>query len=82
MSHIVLTEDQLRVMAQAYPVEVRDSHGAVVGFIEPLAFSEADLAEARQRALAPGPWYTGDQVRDHLKALAEAADRGELQGPS
>ena len=79
MSHIVLTDDQLRTMGRESPVEVRDSRGTVVGFIEPLGFSEADLSAARQRALTPGPWYTSDQIRQHLKGLAEADERGELR---
>jgi hypothetical protein len=79
MSHIVLTEDQFRTISQAYPVEVRDPQGVVVGFIEPLAFSEADLAEAHRRAASSGPWLTGDQVLNHLQALGDAADRGEVQ---
>jgi hypothetical protein len=41
-----------------------------------LEFPPEEIAEARRRAAnKSGPWYTGDEVRQHLQALEEAWER-------
>jgi hypothetical protein len=79
MAQIVLTEEQARLVDGAGSVEVRDNQGRVLGHVEPLGISAEEIAEMKRRAATSKEWYTGEQVRRHLKAL-EAAEkqRGSL----
>jgi hypothetical protein len=78
MSQIVLTEEQMQVVRQSTaPVNVCDSNGLVLGTVDPQITPEF-VAEMKRRARGPGPWWTGEQVRNHLRALQEAWDR---EGP-
>ncbi len=78
MSKIVLTEEQMKVVRQAKtPVPVCDPHGIVLGSVDPEITPEF-IAEMKRRAAAPGPRYTGEQIRRHLQALEEAWQR---EGP-
>ena len=71
MTEITLTEDQAAIYRQAsHPVKVRDSHGIVLGTLDP-GLTPEFIAELKRRASSPGPWFTGTQVRQHLKALEE-----------
>jgi hypothetical protein len=71
MRQIVLSDDQARaVQAAAGPVEVRDRHGNLLGYVSPSP-SDAEIAEARRRLASDGPWYTTGQVMDHLKSLEQ-----------
>jgi uncharacterized protein YmfQ (DUF2313 family) len=55
-------------------VTVRDTSGQVLGHIEPKLTPEM-IAELKRRAASPGPFYTGAQVQDRLRALQEEWDR-------
>jgi hypothetical protein len=78
MAEIVLTEEQAAIYRQAKePVRVRDSHGIILGALDP-GLTPEFIAELKRRAASPGPWFTGEQVRRHLHALKEAWDR---EGP-
>jgi uncharacterized protein YmfQ (DUF2313 family) len=75
MAELILTEEQAKVIAQAWgPVTVRDGRGNVLGRIEP-ALTPEKIAELKRRAASPGPWYTGQQVQARLRALQEEWDR-------
>lgn len=78
MSHIVLTPDQLRVVAAAKgPIEVRDDHGKVLARI----LSELDaqaLAEYREWKANPGPTYPMSDVLARLKRLEKIAESENL----
>jgi hypothetical protein len=78
MAEIVLTEEQAAIYRQAKePVRVRDSHGIILGALDP-GLTPEFIAEMKRRAASPGPWFTSEQVRRHLQALKEAWDR---EGP-
>ena len=69
MTRIVLTEEQARVVAAATkPVPVCDGAGKVLGYLGPV-WSEKDIEEAKKTLAADGPWYTTDQVLEHLRSL-------------
>jgi hypothetical protein len=69
MPHIVLSEEQAKVVASALqPVQVRDAKGTVLGVI-PSIWTEEDIAEAKRRLASNGPWYTTEQVLAHLRSL-------------
>ena len=71
MAHIVLNEDQTRIVASAgQPVEVRDPKGNVLGVIAPI-WTEEDLAEAKRILASDQPWHTTEQVLAHLRSLEE-----------
>jgi hypothetical protein len=74
MSPIILTEEQTRMISEGR-VPVCDPRGNLVGHIEPVGFTPEEIAEAKRRTASAGPWYTGEQVRAHLSALEEAAQR-------
>ncbi len=69
MAHIILTDDQVRAVQIATgTVEVRDQRGALLGYLSRPP-SDAEIAEARRRLRSEGPWYTTQQVLDHLDSL-------------
>ena len=75
MVELILTEEQVKILAQAQgPVTVRDGKGVVLGRLEPTYTAEM-IAELKRRAASPGPWYTGAQVQARLQALQEEWDR-------
>jgi hypothetical protein len=75
---LFLTDEQMKLLVQAMrPVQVCDPQGVVLGMVDP-ELSPAFLAELKRRAAAPGPRYTSEQVRNHLRALEDAWDR---EGP-
>jgi uncharacterized protein YmfQ (DUF2313 family) len=75
MPEIVLTEEQAKLIAQAFDaVTVRDPNGKVLGRIEPKLTPEL-IAELKRRAASPGPFFTGAQVQARLHALEEEWDR-------
>jgi hypothetical protein len=71
MTQIVLSDDQLRAVRQATDaVEIRDSHGALLGYVARTPqFTDEEIAEAQRRAASPGPWHTTAEVLDHLHSL-------------
>jgi hypothetical protein len=69
MPHIVLSEEQAKVVASALqPIQVRDAKGTVLGVI-PSIWTDEDIAEAKRRLASNGPWYTTEQVLAHLRSL-------------
>ena len=75
MSEIMLSDDQAKVVTQAFgPVAVRDAKGTVLGHIEPKLTQEM-ISELKRRAASPGPCFTGNQVQARLKALEQEWER-------
>ncbi len=71
MTHIVLNEEQARIVASALqPVQVRDGKGNVLGVIPPVWTAE-DIADAKRRLASNEPHYTTEQVLDYLRSLEE-----------
>jgi hypothetical protein len=71
MTQIILSDDQANaVQAATDTVEIRDRRGNLLGYVS-LPPSEAEIAEARGRLHSAGPWYTTEQVLDHLKSLEQ-----------
>jgi hypothetical protein len=69
MTQIILTDDQVSALQfAAGTVEVRDGRGALLGYIARPP-SDAEIAEATRRLASDGPWYTTQQVLDHLDSL-------------
>jgi hypothetical protein len=69
MTQIILTDDQVGALQFATgTVEVRDRRGALLGYLSRPA-SESEIAEAARRLESRGPWYTTQQVLDHLDSL-------------
>ena len=75
MTYIEITDEQARVLAREYPVQVRDCKGRVLGYIEPVGFTSDEVKEAKRRAASHGPWYTGQQVREHFDQLENSRER-------
>lgn len=74
MSHIVLTEEQGRIIANAdQPVEVRDCQGKWLGRIDPE--EAAIVEEVLRRRNAPRVTIPGSKVGEHLRALQTEWDR-------
>jgi len=80
MPHIVLTEDQARVVATATEsVEVIDPQGRVVNFLTPLDPVLAEtIRECKRRLASSEPRVPSDQVCAHLRRLDEIRRRGGL----
>lgn len=74
MPHIILTEEQANVVAQAgTPVEIRAPNGNWLGRIDP---EEAALvAEIQRRRGEPRKCIPAEKVEDHLRALQAEWDR-------
>ncbi len=75
MTYIELTDEQARLLGQTHLVEVRDRNGRVLGYIQPIGFTPEQVEEAKRRGASQGPWYTGEQVREHLRQLEKACER-------
>ena len=70
MTQIVLSDEQFQAFHQATDaVEIRDSHGVLLGYVtrRPLA-TPTEIAEARRRLGSNGPWHTTAEVLDRLHA--------------
>jgi hypothetical protein len=75
MTQVFLTPEQAQVVAHALePIQLCDPKGNVLATIQPEATAE-EIAEAKRRITSPGPWYSGDQVREHIRVLQEAWER-------
>jgi len=71
MTQIILSDDQTRtVQAATGAVEVRDARGNLLGYMSPPP-SDEEIAVAKRRLESEGPWYTTEQVLDHLKSLEQ-----------
>jgi hypothetical protein len=70
MKHIVLNDEQMKVLAETpRQVEVRDSGGHLVGYLQFVGFTSADLEEAERHLASDEPRYTTEQVLAHLRSL-------------
>ena len=80
MPHIVLTEDQARVVATATEsVEVIDPQGRILNFLTPLDPLLAEtIRECKRRLASSEPRIPADQVRAHLRKLDEIRQREGL----
>lgn len=80
MPHIVLTEEQARILAQAQgPVAVRDPQGRTLASVTPFDPGEVEAIERSKQALAAGgPGIPSAEVQAHLRKLEEISRREEL----
>jgi hypothetical protein len=81
MPHIVLTEEQARILTHAAgPVEVLAPDGRPLARATPLSLEDMDdiddIAHSRQSKADKGPRVPSAQVQAHLKRLEEI-DRAE-----
>ena len=75
MPHIILTEEQARILTQSGGrVEVRDIEGNLLGHAA-LELTPEEIALLKARGRSAGPWYSGEEVQRHLKGLEEAWER-------
>jgi len=85
MPHIVLTEDQARVVAESTAsVDVFDPQGRIVSFLKPLEPALAEtILECKRRLASPDPRIPSAQVQAHLRVLEgirqrEGMDRDKM----
>jgi hypothetical protein len=80
MPHIVLSEEQARVVGAAgESVEVHDPQGRLVAFLEPLDPALAEVIRRSRRRLASSvPRIPSEQVQAHLRKLEEIRQREGL----
>jgi hypothetical protein len=80
MPHIILTEEQVQILAQAGgPVEARDAQGRALACLTPFGPVEAELiARSKQSQAAGGPCIPSTQVQAHLQKLQEISGGEEL----
>lgn len=79
MSQIVLTPEQLSVLASAKNlVAICRPDGSFVGWVSPATnfiipkecpFTPEEVAAAEKEADSPGPWLTTREVLEHLRSL-------------
>ena len=76
MPHIVLTDEQAKVIEQSQEaVEVRRTDGRVISIIDP-PLSPDEIADI-ERQLATDPRYTTEQTRTYIRMLEqEVAETG------
>lgn len=71
MIKIVLNDDQAKAVDEAAgAIELRDPQGRLVGYVS-RSPSTREIAEARRRLASAGPWYTTEQVLNHLQSLEQ-----------
>ncbi len=71
MTQIVLNDQQWQAFqAGTGAVEIRDPQGRLLGYVS-RPVDRAELEEVRRRLDSSGPWYTTQQVLDHLKSLEQ-----------
>lgn len=69
MPHIVVDEEQARIIAEARgEVEVLDTSGRHLGFVSH-GFSREDIGAARQSLASDERRYTTREVVEHLESL-------------
>jgi hypothetical protein len=70
MIQIVLNDEQMEALRKAgEEVEIRDPNGGLLGYLDRPFDDEEILAEADRRLNSDGPWYTTEQVLEHLRSL-------------
>jgi antitoxin (DNA-binding transcriptional repressor) of toxin-antitoxin stability system len=80
MPHIVLTEEQARILTQAsLPVEVRDEQGRTVARLTPLDPEEIEAIERWKHSRNSGDvGVPSEQVQAHFRRLEEIRQRDGL----
>jgi len=69
MVHIILDDDQVRLVTQATEVvEIRDRHGRGLGYVAH-RFTDEDLRIADARLHGDERRYTTREVLDHIRSL-------------
>jgi hypothetical protein len=77
MPHIVLSEEQVRVVAGAQEVvELHDPRGNVLARVVPPGMEAEFIAEVKRRLTSDQPRIPAGQVKATMLALEEAAARG------
>jgi hypothetical protein len=72
MFEIIVDDEQARVIGQTRaPIPIRDRAGQLVGLAVPSksCSTAARVAEAETRLDMDGPWWTTEQVLNHLRSL-------------
>jgi hypothetical protein len=71
MIKIVLDDEQAKAIENAIgPVELRDSSDTLVGYVARRP-SDAEIQDAKRRLNSAGPWYSTEQVLNHLQSLEQ-----------
>ena len=80
MTQLVLTPEQASLVSQTQgklPIYLPD--GSVAGYLSRIApstdrpvFTPEEIAAAKRAADSAGPWYSTQQVLDHLRTLDDA----------
>ena len=69
MTQVVLNAEQAQVVAKSLdPIQVCSPQGEVLGVLH-LGISREEILRLKQIAKSDGPWYTTDQVLEHLRSL-------------
>ena len=69
MTQIVLSDEQAQAIRSATgPVQLLDREGKLLGYV-PRPLTNERIAELNRRAESDGPWYTTQQVLEHLASL-------------
>jgi hypothetical protein len=71
MIKIVLNDEQAKAVEEAAgPVEIRDLRGTLVGYVA-RRLNDAQIQDAKRRLNSDGPWYSTEQVVNHLQSLEQ-----------
>jgi antitoxin (DNA-binding transcriptional repressor) of toxin-antitoxin stability system len=73
MQHIVLSDEQMRVLTEAGAVvEARDAQGRTVAHLTPLSAADIEAIQRwKNRPPRTGPLIPSEQVQAHLRRLEE-----------
>jgi hypothetical protein len=79
MSQIILTPEQAGILADAdFPIAIRHPDGTTVAYLTRAGklysgsgpeFSNTEIAAAEEALKSNGPWYSTQEVLDHLRSL-------------
>ncbi|MBC7854080.1 MAG: hypothetical protein IAF94_11640 [Pirellulaceae bacterium] len=79
MSQITLTSEQAGVLSQGnYPIAIRHPDGTTVAYLTRSGnlysgsgpeFSTTEIAAAEEALKSNGPWFSTQEVLDHLRSL-------------
>jgi hypothetical protein len=81
MSEIILTPEQAAIVGSMdKPLRVYNPDGSVVGWLsrsrlivpKQSPFTPEEIAAAEKESESVGPWYTTQEVLDHLRSLGPA----------
>lgn len=76
MVQLVLTDEQLRVLAEAgYSLPIVDANGRLVGMASPPPLTPEEIAEAKRRLASDQPRYTTEEMLRELDRRVAEAER-------